>query len=70
MSIHKIIIALGACAGLAACGDNLGEQALGGAAIGAGAAAITSGSLLQGAAIGAAGNVAYCQLNPGKCRGY
>ena len=43
------------------------ERALGGAAIGAGAAAITSGSLARGAAIGAAGNVAYCQVYPGKC---
>tara|TARA_R110002124_G_scaffold99950_2_gene246268 strand:+ start:183 stop:329 length:147 start_codon:yes stop_codon:yes gene_type:complete len=48
----------------------VGEQALAGGAVGAGAAAITSGSLLQGAAIGAAGNLAYCQLNPGKCQGY
>ncbi|MGJ8616080.1 MAG: hypothetical protein ACSHWS_04505 [Sulfitobacter sp.] len=70
MSMRNIILALTACAGLAACGDTLGEQALGGGVIGAGAAAITSGSLVQGAAIGAAGNVAYCQLNPGKCRGY
>ncbi len=70
MSMRNIIIGLVACAGLAACGDNLGEQALGGGAVGAGAAAITGGSLVQGAAIGAAGNIAYCQLNPGKCRGY
>ncbi|WP_120503683.1 hypothetical protein [Sulfitobacter mediterraneus] len=67
MPIKHIILSLVACGGLAACGDTLGEQALGGAAIGAGAAAITSGSLAQGAAIGAAGNIAYCQLNPGKC---
>ena len=67
MSIKTISFALIACAGLAACGDTLGEQALGGAAVGAGTAAITSGSLAQGAAIGAAGNVAYCQLYPGRC---
>ena len=67
MSIKHIILSLAACGGLAACGDTLGEQALGGAAIGAGAAAITSGSLAQGATIGAAGNIAYCHLNPGKC---
>ena len=36
-----------------------------GGAVGAGAAAITSGSLLQGAAIGAAGNIAFCQLKRG-----
>lgn len=67
MSFTKITSALLVCAGLAACGDTLGEQALGGAAVGAGAAAVTSGSLAQGAAIGAAGNIAYCQLNPGRC---
>ena len=63
MSIRNIILALGATAGLAACGNTIGEQGLGGA----GAAAVTGGSLAQGAAIGAAANVGYCQLNPGKC---
>ena len=67
MSFKKSILALAACFGLAACGDNIAEQTLAGGAIGAGAAALTSGSLAQGAAIGAAGNLAYCQLNPGKC---
>ena len=67
MSMRKLILAVSACGALAACGDTLSEQAIGGAAIGAGAAAITSGSLAQGAAIGAAGNIAYCQLNPGRC---
>ena len=67
MSITKLTLALVASAGLAACGDTLGEQALGGAAVGAGAAALTSGSLAQGAAIGAAGNIAFCQLYPGRC---
>ena len=67
MSIKYIFLCLAACAGLAGCGDTLGEQALGGGVIGAGAAAITSGSIAQGAAIGAAGNVAFCQLNPGRC---
>lgn len=67
MSIRNIILALGASLGLAACGNTLGEQTLGGAAVGAGTAAVTGGSLAQGAAIGAAANVGYCQLNPGKC---
>ncbi len=70
MSIRTLILVFGATIGLAACGDTIPEQSLAGAAIGAGAAAVASGSLLQGAAIGAAGNVAYCQLNPGKCRSY
>ncbi|MGH1354451.1 MAG: hypothetical protein ACRBBS_05155 [Thalassovita sp.] len=68
MSIKPAIAATRLCAGLAACGDTLVEQGLVGTAVGAGAAAVTSGSLLQGAAIGAAGNIAYCQLNSGKCR--
>lgn len=67
MPIPKIPLIIALCGALAACGETLGEQALGGAAIGAGAAALTSGSLAQGAAIGAAGNIAYCELNPGKC---
>ncbi|KIN61701.1 hypothetical protein Z945_2694 [Sulfitobacter noctilucae] len=67
MSIKTLTLTLAACAGLSACGDTIGDQALGGAAVGAGAAAITSGSLAQGAAIGAAGNIAYCQINPNRC---
>ena len=67
MRIKGVFLALAATAGLAACGDTLGDQALGGAAIGAGAAVITNNSLAKGAAIGAAGNVAYCQLYPGRC---
>ncbi|TMM50915.1 hypothetical protein [Sulfitobacter sabulilitoris] len=67
MRIKGVFLALAATAGLAACGETLGDQALGGAAIGAGAAVITNNSLAKGAAIGAAGNVAYCQLYPGRC---
>ena len=67
MSIKNIILAASACAGLAACGETLGEQAVGGAAIGAGTAVVTGNSALQGAAVGAAGNVAFCQLYPDRC---
>ncbi|WP_299962711.1 hypothetical protein [uncultured Roseobacter sp.] len=67
MPVKKFLLAIAACAGLAACGDTLGQQAAGGAAIGAGASVITGNGVLEGAAIGAAGNVAYCQLNPGRC---
>jgi len=63
----SFIIGVISIALLTGCGDNVTEQTLGGAAIGAGAAVVVSGSALQGAAIGAAGNLAYCQLNPGKC---
>ncbi|MGB7242351.1 MAG: hypothetical protein WBC93_09735 [Sulfitobacter sp.] len=67
MGIKATILAITACAGLAACGDTIGEQAVGGGAVGAAAAVVTSGSILQGAAIGAAGNIAYCQAYPHKC---
>lgn len=55
-------------AGLAACGDTMGEQAVIGGAAGVGASAVTGGSVGTGALVGAAGNVAYCQANPGACR--
>ncbi|QUJ77061.1 hypothetical protein KDD17_03240 [Sulfitobacter albidus] len=61
------ITALVSLTALAACGDTIGEQALGGAAIGAGAAAITNGSLAQGAAIGAGANVLACQTDVVAC---
>ena len=66
MQIRAVSAAL-ALAALAACGDSVSEQAVGGAAIGAGAAVVTSGSLVQGAALGAGANVLFCQLNPAKC---
>ncbi|GFE48458.1 hypothetical protein So717_02110 [Roseobacter cerasinus] len=67
MPVKQIILTLAACAGLAACGETLGEQAVGGAAIGAGTAVVTGGGALRGAAIGAGANVAYCQIYPSKC---
>lgn len=67
MQIRTMVLILAGCAGLAACGDTLGDQAIGGAAIGAGVAAITDGSIGTGAAVGAAGNVAYCQAYPHRC---
>ncbi|WP_295316054.1 hypothetical protein [Roseobacter sp.] len=67
MQFRHFIFAVASCSLLAACGNTVTEQSLGGAVIGAGAAVVVSGSVLQGAAIGAAGNLAYCQLNPGRC---
>tara|TARA_R110000787_G_scaffold135286_1_gene247595 strand:- start:1761 stop:1967 length:207 start_codon:yes stop_codon:yes gene_type:complete len=67
MPASKIILALVASAGLGACGDTLGKQALGGAAIGAGAAAVTGGSLATGAAVGAGANVLACQTELVDC---
>jgi len=54
-------------AGLAACGNTAPEQALFGGAAGAGTAVVVGGSVLTGAALGAAGNVAFCQVYPNKC---
>ena len=67
MSIKNIALVITACAGLAACGDTIGKQALGGGAVGAGAAAVTGGSLVQGAAIGAGGIVLACLSGALRC---
>lgn len=74
MSILKpfksFIIPVVLCASLAACGETIGEQALAGGAIGAGAAVLGDGTVSKGIALGAVGNIAFCQLNPSQCRGY
>ncbi|MBV0913928.1 hypothetical protein [Anianabacter salinae] len=62
-----LVAALGAAFTLSACGENLGQQGLLGAGAGAGVAAVTGGNALTGAAVGAAGNVAYCQTYPSRC---
>ncbi|MGB5865720.1 MAG: hypothetical protein WBG95_15645 [Sulfitobacter sp.] len=67
MGTPKIFLALAAATALVACGDTVGNQAIGGAAIGAGAAAVTGGSLGQGAAIGAGANVLACQTGVVQC---
>ncbi|GAW35183.1 hypothetical protein RA2_02243 [Roseovarius sp. A-2] len=61
-------LALLALAGLSACGDSVPEQALLGGGAGAVTGAVVGGSVLTGAAVGAAGNVVYCQAYPGRCR--
>ncbi|MEM6340397.1 MAG: hypothetical protein AAF729_04565 [Pseudomonadota bacterium] len=67
MRIKTAIIGVIALAGLAACGDTVGEQALYGGAAGAGTAAVLDGNIAAGAAIGAAGNLLYCERNPHRC---
>jgi len=52
---------------LAACGETALEQGLLGAGAGAGAAVILGGDATTGAILGGAGNVLYCQQNPGQC---
>jgi len=67
MQATKIWMALAVCAGLGACGESMGEQAIIGGAAGLGTAALLDGDVLTGAAAGAAANVIYCQANPEKC---
>ena len=67
MQISRIWLALALVGGLAACGDTVTEQAVIGTAVGAGTAAILDGNLVAGAAVGAAGNLIYCQQNPSRC---
>ncbi|WP_170478745.1 hypothetical protein [Ruegeria arenilitoris] len=61
MRISKLLFVATACAGLAACGDTVGEQALLGGGAGAVGAAVVSADPLLGAVVGAAGNVLYCK---------
>ncbi len=61
MRFSKLILAMATCAGLAACGDTTGEQALLGGGAGAVGAAVLNADPLLGAAVGAAGNVLYCK---------
>ena len=67
MQTSKLWLALAVFGGLAACGDTVGEQALIGGAVGAGTAAVLDGNLAAGAAVGAAGNLLYCQQYPSQC---
>ncbi|MEQ6202527.1 hypothetical protein ABMC88_05685 [Sulfitobacter sp. HNIBRBA2951] len=67
MAVRKICAALLVAGTLGACGQTVGDQALGGAAIGAGAAVLTNGSVVQGAAIGAGANVLACRTELVRC---
>ena len=60
-------LALAAPLALAACGDTIGEQALSGAVIGAGATAIFDGDVGTGAVVGAVGGLVYCQAFDATC---
>jgi osmotically inducible lipoprotein OsmB len=67
--MHKTLLPLLLAAGvLAGCGNNVGEQALFGAGAGAVGAAVLRADPLLGAAVGAGGNVLYCQYNQRNCR--
>lgn len=64
----KTLLSLSLVAGIAACGNTVPQQAAVGAAVGAGAAVLTSGTVLQGAAIGAGATVVACQTKLVNCR--
>ena len=67
MLCKRLLVALALCAGLAACGDTAEQQALYGAGAGVVGSALIDGDLLTGAAVGAAGNLLYCQTDPSRC---
>ena len=67
MPIKQIVVACGLVAGLSACGQTTGEQALLGGSVGAVGGAVAGANPLATAAVGAGANVVYCQANPGKC---
>lgn len=67
MQLKTLGLAVLASISLVACGDTMGEQALVGAGAGAATAVVLDGKPFTGAVVGAAGNLLYCQTNPGKC---
>ncbi|MFK7752924.1 MAG: hypothetical protein AB8B51_10265 [Sedimentitalea sp.] len=67
MDICKLWAALAVVAAFAGCGQTVGEQALYGAGAGALGSLVMEGDVVTGAALGAAGNLLYCQKNLGVC---
>ena len=67
MQLKAWTLAVAALVGLSACGDDFAEQGLIGAGAGAATVVVLDGSPFTGAVVGAAGNLLYCQTNPGKC---
>ncbi|MEO0402965.1 MAG: hypothetical protein AAF214_11370 [Pseudomonadota bacterium] len=67
MAIKPLIFGVAAALGLAACGDTVAERAVIGGAVGAGAGAVTGGSVITGAAIGAGANIVACELDINDC---
>lgn len=67
MRIRLFVVLVAAAGVLAACGDTVGERAIYGGAAGAGTAAVLDGNILAGAAVGAGGNLLYCERYPYRC---
>ncbi|MDU8926635.1 hypothetical protein RXV86_04480 [Alisedimentitalea sp. MJ-SS2] len=61
------LVAVGALAFTAGCGDTAVEQALMGGGAGAATSLLLDGDLTTGVVVGAAANVAYCQKYPTRC---
>jgi len=68
MRFTRIAAVVVAGFGLAGCGATPLEQTFFGATAGTGAAVITGGDPVTGAAFGAAANLAYCRIYGGHCR--
>ena len=67
MGFKKWSVSAAALLALSACGDTLAEQGVIGAGLGTATAVVLDGNLFTGAVIGSAGNLIYCQTNPGRC---
>lgn len=67
MRIKFLAIAAISALTLAGCGDTPLQQGLFGAGAGVTGAAVLGGDLGTGAAVGAIGNLAYCQTYPERC---
>lgn len=67
MAVKPMLVVLGLCGTVAACGDTMGEQALLGGSAGALGGAVVGANPVASAAVGAGANVLYCETNPGKC---
>ncbi|MGX9356630.1 hypothetical protein ACS3SW_16125 [Roseobacteraceae bacterium S113] len=65
--MHRLVLVGTALFALAACGETIGEQTLAGGTVGAAAAVVTDANPVKGAIVGAAGNLIFCQTNPGRC---
>ena len=61
------VLGLGALTLASGCGQTPLEQGIFGAGIGAGVATVAGGGALTGAAVGAAGNIFYCDRFPSRC---
>jgi malic enzyme len=67
MRAVRFFPAIALCGALAACGENLAEQSVIGAGMGAATAAVLDTNVLAGAAVGAAANVLVCKNTPQGC---